>query len=340
MQQNQKISEFTCGQIMAYIDQGLSTRQVAARMNLKKSSVAYVVRRYKLHGITTRMPGSGRRSSLDAAEKRILLETWHKNPKLSAPKIQQFSRNENILSVSTQTIRNCFSDLEIFSRSICNKPLLSAKNVASRLRLATEWSTRPETFWKKVIFSDECKFNLFNADGNAKVWRPDGERLNSKFMRPTVKHGGGSVMVWCCMSYFGVGELVFIDTTMDRMHYANILSNSLTPSATQMGLGEYIFQHNNDPKHASAHVRSFLANSGVQVLEWPSQSPDLNPIENLFAYMKDRLRGSMIKNKLELKAKILEAWNSIPAHVCKKLVESMYKRCCCVIKAKGWHIDY
>ena len=147
-------------------------------------------------------------------------------------------------------------------------------------------------------------------------------------------------MVWCCMSYQGIGELVFIDITMDRIVYANILANSLAPSAAKIGLQEYIFQHDNDPKHASAHVRNFLANTGVSVLEWPSQSPDLNPIENLFAFMKNYLKGFVIKNKVELKAKIVEAWNAIPSEICKKLVASMFKRCRDVINAKGWHIDY
>ena len=177
MRKNCKITEFTCGQIVALIEQGLSVRQVADQIGLKKSSVAYAVQRYKQHGVVTRKPGSGRRSSLSAEEKAILLETWRENTKLSAPKIQQKTKNGAIMGVTARTIRNYFCDLELFSRSICRKPLLSARNISNRLRLATEWSTRPNTFWQKVIFSDECKFNLFNADGNSRVWRPDGERL-------------------------------------------------------------------------------------------------------------------------------------------------------------------
>ncbi len=63
-------------------------------------------------------------------------------------------------------------------------------------------------YWNHVLWSDETKINLFGSDGVKRVWRQPGEEYKDKCVLPTVKHGGGNVMVWGCMSAAGTGELV------------------------------------------------------------------------------------------------------------------------------------
>ena len=63
---------------------------------------------------------------------------------------------------------------------------------------------------KRIIFSDESKFNLRYSDEKLKVWREPGKAHDQKYVVPTVKFGGGSALVWACFSYNGVGKLVFI----------------------------------------------------------------------------------------------------------------------------------
>jgi hypothetical protein len=88
---------------------------------------------------------------------------------------------------------------------------------------------------KKIIFTDESKFNLVNSDGKCFVWREPSTGLLMKNLTPTVKFGGGSVMVWGCFSYHGVGKHVFIDGKMDAAKYVDILSNNLEESAIMRG---------------------------------------------------------------------------------------------------------
>lgn len=99
------------------------------------------------------------------------------------------------------------------SRTPRKKPFISAINKAKRLEFAKNFINKDENFWKNVVFSDESKFNLFGCDGKQKIWRKKNQELLDKNLVPTVKHGGGSVMVWGCMSAAGVGKLVFIETT-------------------------------------------------------------------------------------------------------------------------------
>lgn len=74
---------------------------------------------------------------------------------------------------------------------------------------------KPLEFWKNVIFSDESKLNIFGSDGKKYVWCKPNTSLQTKHLKPTVKHGGGHVMIWGCMAYSGVGNMTFIEGNMN-----------------------------------------------------------------------------------------------------------------------------
>ncbi len=77
------------------------------------------------------------------------------------------------------------------------------------------------------------------------MWRQPGEECKDKCVLPTVKHGGGSFMVWGCMSAAGTGELQFIEGTMNANMYCDILKQSTIPSLRRLG-HRIVFQHDND----------------------------------------------------------------------------------------------
>ena len=87
------------------------------------------------------------------------------------------------------------------------------------MEFANQYKNAPIEFWRDILFSDESKYNIFVSDGRLLVWRRAGEALNPKNTIKTVKHGGGSVMVWGCMAAGGVGNLEIIDGTMDHLKY-------------------------------------------------------------------------------------------------------------------------
>lgn len=163
-------------------------------------------------------------------------------------------------------------------------------------------------------------------------------------VRPTVKFGGGSLMVWGSITPKGVGPLVRIEGTMNKEYYLKILQENLPTAMDLMGenVVDIIFQHDNDPKHTAKVVSEWLQTQRFSVLDWPPQSPDLNPIENLWSYLKQQLAkyATPPQGMNELWKRVQEEWYAIPTETLKKLYESVPKRIQEVKRAKGLWTSY
>lgn len=143
------------------------------------------------------------------------------------------------------------------------------------------------------------------------------------------------------MAAGGTGDIEFIDATMDKMMYMNILKKHVKSAVEQLKLpSDYYFQYDNDPKHTARIVKEWLIYNVPKQLNTSPQSPDLNPIEHLWCELKTRVQKQHITSKNDLKLKTTEAWGQIPPTFTRKLVESMPRRLRAVIDARGGHTRY
>lgn len=172
------------------------------------------------------------------------------------------------------------------------------------------------------------------------VRRRVGEEYHPDCVVPTVKHGGGSIMICGCMAADGVGEMFFCEGRMNSEKYEEVLESALMPSLTSIfgdtNLDGVIFQQDNAPCHKSATTMRWFRDNNIELLDWPAQSPDLNPIEHLWGILKRRIKEhSSITSKTALKNALINEWQAITREDCSKLVRSMPDRISAVIKSKG-----
>lgn len=265
--------------------------------------------------------------------RRKIINEIKVNPKKSAPKIASVIFKTLNVKITPQTVRNVAGYHGRVARRKC---YVSEANKKKRLAFAIRHTDKLQSYWNKVIWSDESKFEIFSSKRREKVWRKSGTAFDPRHLAPTVKHGGGSVMVWGCMTAAGPGKLIFIDGIMGQYKYRNILQQNLLTSARQFGIeDDFIFQHDNDPKHTARSIKQWLSENGVNVMEWPAQSPDINPIEHLWEHLDRKIRENSLSNLQQLKNVIQDAWNNIPASVTKKLVDSLPNRLEAIRKSKG-----
>ena len=198
--------------------------------------------------------------------------------------------------------------------------------------------------WKHVIWSDKAKINCIGSHGRKWTWKRAGEGLSDRLVEETVKFGGGSVILWGYMTWEGVGFACRIEGKMDADLYVQILEEELqqTLGFFDKSQEDIIFQQDNDLKHTSRKAKKWFEDHEFEVMVWPPQSPDLNPIEHLWFILKRRLTEypELPKGILELWEHIQVEWDKIEIAQCQELIESMPRRIKEVIRAKGGYTSY
>ncbi len=190
--------------------------------------------------------------------------------------------------------------------------------------------------WSKVLFSYESKFCISFGNQSPRVWRKSGEAHSPSCLKSSVKFPQ-SVMIWGSMSSAGVGPLCFLKTNVTAPVYQKFLEHFMLPSTDQLFKDtDLIFQQDLAPVHTAKSTKSWLNDHGVGVLDWPANSPDLNPIENLWGIVKRKMRNKRPENEKQETRKCRWA----EGHCQRNLGFHTISAIEAVIKAKGAPTKY
>lgn len=246
------------------------------------------------------------------------------------------------LNISSSLVRRRLIDANLAAKRPRRVPLLNSRHVKNRLKFAKERMNWPALKWRNILWSDESKIEILcnNIDKHY-VRRPVNKEWHPQYTKKTVKHGGGSsVMIWGCFSWYGVGPICRIEGKMTADIYLKILRDTMLPYAEEEMPIRWVYMHDNDPKHTAARVKNWLQQQNIDVMPWPAQSPDINPIENLWIDVKKAVQEAKPSNVRQLWEVVKGAWSAITPERCQRLIESMPRRMEAILSNKGHTTKY
>jgi hypothetical protein len=219
-----------------------------------------------------------------------------------------------------------------------SKPHLTPAMKKKRLAWARNHAHWTLDDWRKTCFSDMSTFECHFASRRLILHQPGTPAP----IKTTVKHPT-KVMVWSIMSFTGPGRLHVVEGIMNAEKYVDVLQRRMLPQTSEwFGDGQWVFMQDGAPCHTAKRSKEFLASQGVTVLDWPGNSPDMNPIETLWAIMKSRMQSMTITTNQQIITELIKVWHrdvSVPG-TCERLIDSMPQRIQALILAKGGHTNY
>jgi transposase len=319
--------------------QHLSERAIAKAIHKPNPFVHYWIRHYQLYGHVRDLPRRGRpRTLTDPLVHHIdkrMRNTRYQSIRKTAAQIRAGGIRISDTSVWRAARR---SGLRAYVRK--RKPLLTSSFRKRRLSYARKYG---EHDWRKHMFGDEKTFYLFSLPNrkNDVVWASSGDKIEPQ---ATVKNAP-KVNVYAAISIEGRSTIKFFNENMTAGIYCDILEDTLLPAAERIyGNRSWTYVQDNDPKHTAKLTKEFIRinlKKTIPVEDWPPNSPDLNPIENLWSTLGERVARKNPTDIASMKKIIRQQWKKVAtAEVRKALIDSIPFRLKQVIKNKGGHTKY
>jgi transposase len=311
---------------------GWTGRDIAQEIHCSENTVELWLQRWKETRSLDDAERSGRpRCTSDDVDQDIMLHSdahVNDNPKDIVRALD--------LDVSARTVRRRLNEIDLHS---CVQRA-EHENIRARIAFAEGYSRWTEDEWATVLFSDETHFYL-GHQSREYVQRPPGHALDPKYTRKENERLQGKVSLWGCICAGGLGHAELYVDSLNAHRYQTILGLNLVSSAHQFWpRGQWWFQQDGASQHTAGTSRDWFHNHGIDLIDWPAWSPDLNPIEELWNDLKRRVYGRNPKSMDELERCITEEWAATDLAFIARICRNMPHRLQRVIENNGHKISY
>lgn len=311
---------------------------ISKKIRRNFSTVYNFLKRYKERGTIQNRTSTGRPKKLTLRETRRAIRTIKKSRSASIKSLKEISQ----IRAGRSTINRAVKAKGYDSRKPSTKPKLTPRI----MKLRREWCKKYKDYtvedFESWIFSDEFPYSIGKT--------PHGRvrRMRSEYLHPDCSAAKQKFekkkMGWGAFCIVGVSDLVWIDGAMDSELYIDVLKEGLNPMFGRLHLlpEDWTFQEDGDPKHQSEFTKAYKRKRGLKFIEdWPPNSPDLNPIENLWSLIKSRTHARQPKTLVEGQAFLYEEWRRLEdSEMLISLIHSMPKRIKACLKAGGGLTKY
>jgi len=192
-----------------------------------------------------------------------------------------------------------------------------------RLTWAKKYGTCDTNKWKAIVFTVQS----YSSTRKVRIRRISNKKYNNTLTQPVMRHRP-KIHVCGCFTSQGVELLKRIHGNMNSGKYQKEILHDMRIVDKCLVFPEsaFIFQHDLEPPQGAKGIVAFLKNKNVNVLPWPGNSSDLNPIENLWSVLERQLTPMKYTSTEELLRAFQDAWYKVPSNICRDLVSSMTKR--------------
>lgn len=336
-----RLSNAELNRVVGMIQGGRSQRETAQYFNVSHSVIGRCWARFVNNNSVNYTHGGGGRRVTTPRTDRILGMTVRRNPLQNSTNLRNFLRDRNVL-VSASTVKRRLYARGLHAYRPFKHPRISAANRANRLNWAREHVNWGLQQWGYCLFADESRICLSPDDNRIRVWRARGERFLEGHGVERVNFGGGSLTVWGSIYRGGRSQIcVFINQTVNSQRYLQILQQHVPPVANIIG-PHFIYVDDNARPHRAAVVNDFFEQNNLSRMDWPPTSPDANPIEHIWDYLKRKIknRPEVIVNLQQLQIIVEEEWNEIPQNIIDNVIDSLPNRCQAIIQSRGGPTHY
>jgi transposase len=315
---------------------GLDNDQIAQLTGRNRRTIQHWITSFQVHPSLEDEPRSGRPRVTSEDVDTSIVTAATETP-LTTPRI---IRSELGVEASARTVRRRLDEAGLFGRVARIEYPFTQDHITRRLEFAQEHQGWTDDQWVRVLFGDETYICL-GAQGRVWVQRPEDAAYLSDYMVQGQTNFAPKIGIWACFSSQGVGTLRIFDDNMDTRLYTDTMQRSMKPCALAFWpSGAWFYLQDNASYHKSHRSLEWFHNNGVSLVELPPHSPDLNPIENLWADLKTRVESRHPHNIPELKEIVTQEWANITQLICSNLVDSMTGRMRAVVAAGGFRTRY